>query len=76
MSDVSWMTTLPPRDRKKAGFVDRYLYSWMSPRLPDDDFYMRGWNEAQALDIRSMYNPLTCPRFFSEHLSDKPLQKD
>jgi hypothetical protein len=53
MSDFGWLAALPPQSRKSIGFVDHYLGSFTSPRLPNDEFYMRGWNEAKGVGARA-----------------------
>ena len=67
MTNFAWLADLPPQNRKTAGFVDHYLNSFPYPRLPHDDFYMRGWNEAQTLGVRVISKPFCNPRNFSHY---------
>ena len=46
-----WLIILPPAAREAVGYVDFDLVLSDSPRLPNDDAYMRGWNEAKEISI-------------------------
>ncbi|MEP1080064.1 hypothetical protein NDI52_32380 [Leptolyngbya sp. PL-A3] len=56
MEDLMWLIVLPPEGRESVGFVDYDLSLSQSPRLPHDEAYMRGWNEAQELATKSLRN--------------------
>ncbi|MBD1909241.1 MULTISPECIES: hypothetical protein [unclassified Leptolyngbya] len=53
MEDLTWLIVLSPARRKSVGFVDYYLDFKALPRLPHDDAYMGGWNEAKEMGAKS-----------------------
>ncbi|WP_348257065.1 hypothetical protein [Leptolyngbya sp. PL-A3] len=56
-----WVSAQPPEARKAIGFVDYYLDLYLSPRAPQDEAYMSGWNEAEAIGVKAKDIPLPPP---------------
>ncbi|MBD1913626.1 MULTISPECIES: hypothetical protein [unclassified Leptolyngbya] len=55
MEDLMWLIVLPPAAREAVGYVDFDLILSDTPRLPNDDAYMRGWNEAKEISITTQF---------------------
>jgi len=49
VEDLTWLIVQPPEAREAVGFVDYDLAINLSPRLPYDSAYMRGWNDAKEM---------------------------
>jgi hypothetical protein len=48
-----WLSAQPDEARKAIGFVDYYFDLYPSPRLSQDEAYMSGWGEAEALGVKT-----------------------
>jgi hypothetical protein len=53
-----WLSAQSPEARKAIGFVHYYLDPHPSLQVSQDDAYISGWDEAEAIGARDI--PLAC----------------